>query len=117
MKIEHTFQIKGRGTVLAVRPTTQPHQGSILRHADGRLWLITGVEIRYPWRAGDAVGLLIRAAVVGQADPIEGDEVEMVEPLSLAVRMYELERELDRLREECARLGVVACDAKWDLMP
>lgn len=102
MRIEAIFQIKGRGTVLVCAPLTRPHMGSVLRHEDGRRWLITSIEQRGLWRAGDQVGLLIRPAAEGQAEPVEGDEVEMVEPLSLAARVDELEREVAELRARAA---------------
>jgi len=92
VKIEGVYQIKGRGTVLGCSPTTRPHTGSILRHADGRVWLITGVErFCVPWSPGEKSALLIRPAADGQPEPVEGDDVEMVEPLTLAARVAALE--------------------------
>lgn len=104
MKIESIFQVKGRGTVAVCVPLTCPHVGSLLRHADGRTWLITSIEQSGKWYAGDYTGLLIRPAAEGQAEPVEGDEVEMVEPLTLATLLAEAEHNVRTLREECARL-------------
>ena len=101
MKIEGVYQVKGRGTVLGCSPTTRPHTGSILRHADGRVWLITGVERNcVPWSLGEKSGLLIRPAVDGQPEPVEGDDVEMVEPLTLAARCEVLEAALSEALDE-----------------
>ena len=101
MKIEGVYQVKGRGTVLGCSPTTRPHTGSILRHADGRVWLITGVErFCVPWSPGEKAGLLIRPAAEGQAEPVEGDDVEMVEPLTLAARCEVLEAALSEALDE-----------------
>lgn len=112
MKIEAIYHIKGRGTVLGCVSATQPHQGSILRHADGRVWLITGVErFCVQWAPGEKAGLLIRPAAEGQAEPVEGDEVEMVEPLTLAALIAEAEHNVRTLRAALSEALDLAAEA------
>jgi hypothetical protein len=90
VKIESIFQVKGRGTVAVCVPPSTPHVGSILRHADGRVWLVASVEQRL-------AALLIRPAAEGQAELVEGDDVEMVEPLTLAARVAAMEARIATL--------------------
>lgn len=118
MKIEGIYNIKGRGAALACTPDGAPRMGSIIRsHTSGKAWLINSVErFCVPWAPGMRCGLLLQAREDG-AMPVEGEDVEMIEPLDLLARLDEAEHNVRTLRAECARLGVEACDAKWSLTP
>lgn len=62
--VEDVFAIRGRGTVLAVRPRVRVNPGMTASHADGRTWQIRATEVlgqRQFWRPGDPIGMLIRS--------------------------------------------------------
>ena len=118
MKIEGVYNIKGRtGVMLACAPLTRPDPGNVLRASDGQAWLVCGVErFCVSWVAGAKVGIRVIPRE-GERAPVEGEEVEMIEPLDLLARLAEAEHNVRTLRAECARLGVEAADAKWSLTP
>jgi len=124
MRIDSVHNIKGRGLAITCMPSTRPDPGSVLRHHDGRAWLITAVDIKYPWQTGRSAGLFLRGSYEGQPEPAEGEEVEMVEPLTLVTLLAEAEHNVCTLtvalaasNAERARLGAEAADARWDLTP
>ena len=107
MKIDSIHNVKGRGLAITCAPSSRPEPGSVLRHPDGRAWLITAVDFQYPWRVGRSVGLFLRSRLDGQPEPVEGEEVEMIEPLDLLARLDALEAVVHRHHHAC--LGACGC--------
>ena len=108
MKIEGVYNIKGRGAALACTPDGAPRMGSIIRsHVSRKAWLIKAVErFCVPWAPGMRCGLTLQAREDG-AMPVEGEEVEMIEPLDLLARLDALEAVVHRHHHAC--LGVCGC--------